>query len=592
MRGEALRLRGEHVEAIEALGAAALARAAKQVSEHDFVLLLADRDGVVVRSDGGAGFREEARRVRLIEGASWGEAVRGTNAIGTAAAEARPTVVLGRGHFGRRYHGLACFAAPVLDVRGEVVAVVDATSRVENARPEVGRAVLGAAGVLTELLRLEAYASAGGTVLRALVRAVERSRDAAVLVEAPGRVATANGAARSLLSGRLAGGPVDAIGIGWPALVAEAIAPSPGGREVRTVDGARLRLRAEPVLGARGEALAVLAHLEPSRRPAPALARDPFGRIFARDAALRQAIDWARLVAESDLPVMLLAETGSGKELFAHAIHDASPRAQGPFVALNCGAVAPSLLESELFGYAPGAFTGAAPGGRTGLLHAASGGTLFLDEVAEMPLAMQAALLRVLETGAYHRVGDPKPERCDVRVICATCRDLDRAVADGSFRQDLFYRLKGAAVRLPALRDREDRLPLARHLLAERAARAGWRDEASLSPEAEALVAQHPWPGNVRELLSVIDVSLVTARGAGSRVIDVAHLPLDLRAVTPPARAAAPAEGGALRRAEADALRRALAAHGGNVSAAARELGVARSTLYRMARRNGVDLGK
>ncbi|MCB9592125.1 MAG: sigma-54-dependent Fis family transcriptional regulator [Sandaracinaceae bacterium] len=589
VRGGVARIRGEHVERLESLGGATLSRAAAEVSEHDFLLLLADPDGVVLRAEGGGAFSAEARALRLIEGASWGEATRGTNAIGTAATEARPTVVLGRGHFASRYHGLACYAAPVFDPDGRVAAVLDATSRLDAARPEVGAAVFAAARVLGELLRLEAYATAGGSVLRVLSRTLDHSRDAMVLVEAPGRVVRMNALAREALGGVVAGGhAAPLLGMPWPALLDAALAPTPGGVPVR----GGLRLSAEPVLSPSGAPLAVVVRLEKraprrGRRLDPA---DPFAPVFAEDPSLRDAIDWARLVAKSDLPVMLLAETGSGKELFAQAIHGASGRAEGPFVPVNCGAIAPSLLESELFGYAPNAFTGADRRGRAGLFEAASGGTLFLDEVAETPLAMQAALLRVLETGRFARVGEAREEACDVRVICATCRDLDEAILAGSFRRDLYYRLKGAAVRLPSLRDRTDRLPLARRLLELRAARAGWPRPPSLSEEAEGCLAAHPWPGNVRELISVLDVALVMARGAGAEVIEARHLPPEIARAAPPSEESAST--GALQRAEAAALRRAIEAHRGNVSAAARELGIARSTLYRLARRCGISVGR
>jgi len=598
VRGEAFRLRAEHLDMLESLGAAVLAKTAREVSDHDFVLLLADAEGLVVRTDGGGGFSDHAQRVRLIEGASWSEAARGTNAIGTAAAEARPTVVLGRAHFAESYHHLACYAAPVVDVHGRVVAVLDATSRVERATGDVGRAVFGAASLLGELLRLEAYASAGGSVLRAIARALDRSREPALLAEAPGRVTRMNAAARIALGGARAHGSTrELLGLGWETLLDEAYAPTPGGRKVERRIGrltVALRLHAEPIVGPTGAPIAVMVHFEPDvahGRAAPSAggeaAVDAFAPIFAEDGAVRDAIAWARLVASSELPVMILAETGSGKELFARAMHDASPRAEGPFLPVNCGAIAPSLLESELFGYAPGAFTGAERGGRTGLFDAASGGTLFLDEVAEMSLAMQAALLRVLESGSFHRVGDARPERCDVRVICATCRDLEQAVADGNFRKDLYYRLKGATLRLPALRHRSDVLSLARVLLAARAERAGWMVTPGLAPEAEEAIARHGWPGNVRELISALDVALVTARGLGSHVIERSDLRVDPGGQS----ACGESAGGSLGRAEGDALRLAIDRHHGNVSAAARELGVARSTLYRLARKHGLSIG-
>jgi transcriptional regulator of acetoin/glycerol metabolism len=282
--------------------------------------------------------------------------------------------------------------------------------------------------------------------------------------------------------------------------------------------------------------------------------------------------------------VLLLAETGTGKELFARAIHAASTRSSGPFVALNCGALSTTLLESELFGYAPGAFTGASRTGSNGKLGAADGGTLFLDEIAETPEAIQAALLRVLDDGAYHRVGDDRPRKVDFRLVCATCRDLPGLVESGRFRRDLFYRIHGACVQIPTLRQRTDRVFLAIEMLR--------RLDASPDLEPDAI----DWPGNVRELRSALQHAAALASG---EPISRAHFPETLlRSVTPaPARtlprdvAAAPsapvaeAPRGEMPRTREtilrDAMIEAVDAARGNLSEAARKLGVARSTLYR-----------
>ncbi|RYE91567.1 MAG: sigma-54-dependent Fis family transcriptional regulator, partial [Myxococcales bacterium] len=401
---------------------------------------------------------------------------------------------MGRAHYGRQFHGLVCYGTPIRGPDGQVVGVLDATSLRPHADDVVGAAVGAAAQAIEESLRARAYAGAGLSVARALLWALEQTRAPVLLVEPPGRIARGNAASRFLLDGLPAGGRIDhVLGLDWAALGAEALHPTAGGLTL-PLGGRPRRLRTEPILGADGVLLSVLVILEPvASRPAPldlapdaspsrpaaldptaasgaastsrldeasgagstaprdeaplTASDDPFGAIFAADASVEAAVRWSRRVAVSRLPVMLLAETGSGKELFAQAIHHASDRASGPFVAINCGALAPGLLESELFGHAPGAFTGADRRGRTGLLHAADRGTLFLDEVAEMTPPMQAALLRFLESGTYQRLGETGVSHADVRLICATCRDLPARVADQSFRQDLYYRLKGALLR-------------------------------------------------------------------------------------------------------------------------------------------------
>ena len=307
--------------------------------------------------------------------------------------------------------------------------------------------------------------------------------------------------------------------------------------------------------------------------------------------------------ARTLLPVLLLAETGTGKELLARAIHGASARRERPFVAINCGALSPHLLESELFGYAPGAFTGASRDGHDGKIGAARGGTLFLDEVAEMPGPLQALLLRVLEDGTYYRVGDNRPRQADVRLVCATCRDLPRLVAEGAFRRDLFYRIDGACLGLPPLRDRSDLPALIRHLLGALAAEQG-RPAPELAPDVFAALVRAPWPGNVRQLKTALQHALILCDG---ETIRREHLPRDLAsgdgapvAAAPPPVArplpaapsspvpAAPPPRRTLAELERERLERAVALARGNLSRAAAELGIARSTLYRRLRRHGL----
>jgi transcriptional regulator with PAS, ATPase and Fis domain len=401
------------------------------------------------------------------------------------------------------------------------------------------------------------------------------------------------------------------------------------------------RVHGEPIESAGGVPLAVLVELEPLSRgvvsavsprasvlggstgartlevdpgAVPTAGADPFAAIFAEDAVVIEAKRWARRLAESALPVMLLAETGAGKDLFAQAIHAASGRRAGPFVAINCGSVASGLLESELFGYAPGAFTGAERTGRSGLLEAARGGTLFLDEVADMPPPMQVALLRVLETGTFRRVGAVRTEHTDARILCATCRDLPGLVACGSFRQDLFYRLKGATLSLPPLRKRSDTAALARHILGARGRAGRTSAPVDLGAAAERAVAGYPWPGNVRELKATLEVALLVAESEGATTVEAHHLPAEIAASAAASSGllsprmvsteafhpspgiavdflgagAHPSATDLLARSEAATAERALSESDWNMSRAARQLGVARSTLYRMVRRHGL----
>jgi transcriptional regulator with PAS, ATPase and Fis domain len=286
--------------------------------------------------------------------------------------------------------------------------------------------------------------------------------------------------------------------------------------------------------------------------------------------------------------VLLLGETGVGKELFARGIHAAGATPTGPFVALNCAGLARDLLASELFGYGDGAFTGARRGGAAGKIEAAHGGTLFLDELGEMALELQGHLLRALEEGEIHRVGENRPRKVEFRLVSATNRELSDEVAAGRFRMDLYYRVAVTSIRIPPLRDRrQDIEPLAEHYLGRFADQrgAGPRD---LTGEARAALRAHAWPGNVRELRNVMESVGLTATG---EAVDWPDLPEEIRSATPrpgsPRPAPAP-PAGSLDDAEAETIRTAVSAEGGNLTRAARRLGIAKSTLYAKLRAYGL----
>jgi DNA-binding NtrC family response regulator len=305
--------------------------------------------------------------------------------------------------------------------------------------------------------------------------------------------------------------------------------------------------------------------------------------LVGRSAAMLLVYKQIALASGAHGPVLITGETGTGKELAARAIHRHSPRSAHAFVAVNCGAFAEGLLESELFGHVRGAFTGAVADKR-GVFEQAHGGTLFLDEVGEMSPAVQVRLLRALEAGDVRPVGGSRALKVDVRAIAATHRDLERAVAEGTFRQDLYYRLNVFRIALPPLRERPDDLPLIAAHVVRRLAEKSDRP-ARLTPEALAVLLAYAWPGNVRELENTLERLAATAAGG---VIDASDLPAELR--EPPPALEAPLFAGlpTLEEMEKRYLRHVLAAVGGNRSRAAEALGIDRRTLYRMAERFGI----
>ena len=324
---------------------------------------------------------------------------------------------------------------------------------------------------------------------------------------------------------------------------------------------------------------------EVNRLRAEVRARAP--RLIAGSAAMRDLLDRVVRVAQSELPVLVLGETGSGKELIAHAVHDGSPRADGPFIAENCGAIAESMLASELFGHEAAAFTGAA-GRHRGLFEQAAGGTIFLDEVGELPLQVQAMLLRVLQERTVRRVGGEQAIKVDVRVVAATHRDLAQMVRDGRFREDLYYRLRGATLVVPPLRERIADLPAMIDAFLREATIRGRARKLPVTPDAMRLVAAYPWPGNVRELRSEVHRWAVFC----DHEVTPADLAPEIRAQRPALSIAPPATGATLAAvvhdAERAAIVAALAAHAGNLSRTARALDIERNTLKRKLAQLGI----
>ncbi|MEW6106995.1 MAG: sigma-54-dependent Fis family transcriptional regulator [Bacillota bacterium] len=334
-------------------------------------------------------------------------------------------------------------------------------------------------------------------------------------------------------------------------------------------------------------------------------AKYTFDDIVGVSPKMARAIEQARRVAATPVTVLLRGESGTGKELFAHAIHNASDRARGQFIRVNCTAIVDTLLESELFGYEEGAFTGARRGGKRGLFEEANGGTIFLDEVGATNLALQAKLLRVLQEKEVVRVGDTRPIPVDVRVIAATNTDLEKAVREGRMREDLYYRLNVVPIFIPPLRERIEDIPLLCHSLIRRFNQAYGRNVSRISEEALDILTEYDWPGNVRELENVLSRAIINMHYSEVEILP-GHLPALGRFQQGPqatqvnAQTEVPtgekrfAQGiprlrEAVERAERRAILRALEAAGGNKTAAAKLLGIGLRSLYYKIKRYGIS---
>ncbi|WP_434032069.1 sigma-54-dependent Fis family transcriptional regulator [[Pseudomonas] boreopolis] len=522
------------------------------------IVLLTDEAGWILDAEGSTGFLDKAGRVALMPGACWGEHVVGTNAIGTAIVEARSVEVRGGEHYLAPHGILSCSASPILDPYGRVAGVLDISgdARIPHLHA-LGLARRAVASIEhrwfdegiadAELLRIHHDPALLGTAHEGL------------LAFRAGRLVAANRAGLQLFG-------LDRHEIGrarFEALFEEPLSRLRG-------DGALFDRQGRPLYGTVDDGEA------PRRRShaAPARSRAPGGVAPLFDAAGEALLARARRVLDAGLPVLVQGETGSGKEVFARELHRRCARSGKAFVAVNCAALPETLIEAELFGYEEGAFTGARKQGSPGLLRQADGGVLFLDEIGDMPLALQPRLLRVLQERELSPLGGGKPVKLDFALVCATHQDLERAIAEGRFRADLYYRIADHVVRLPALRDHADRGALVQALWAQLA--QGRR----LSADALDALAGYGWPGNLRQLAACLR-TLVALSDPGDTLGRDA-LPAYLATWRPaPSPALAPAEAGRLDALQEAAMRQALADCGGNVTRAARRLGISRSTLYR-----------
>lgn len=547
-------------EALRRMSDPAMSMLRRQAGGSGSLVILSDAQGLVLDTDGDTGFAQRASRVALMPGAPWDEAAAGTNAIGTALVEGRPIAVHGAEHYFEPNRILTCAAVPITDSEGRTVGVLDLSSQAREIRPEMLELVRAAVDLIEHSLFEQAYEQ----------HAVLRLHTDHSGLGMPGEGLLAFDGDRLVGANRRA---LQALGLAPTALGVYRYADVFEGDIERCPDAAgRVQARSGAVYHARLRWPRSRARQAPAPALPPAVAARPAAPNF--DAATLGALARAVHLSDAGVAILLQGETGVGKEVFARQLHARGKRAAGPFVAVNCAALPESLIESELFGYEDGAFTGARRQGSKGLLRQAHGGVLFLDEIGDMPLMLQSRLLRVLQTREVSPLGAARPVPVDFALVCATHRPLAHEGQDAPVRPDLYFRIAEYTVTLEPLRARPDRLELLRGLWAAHGAGP------VLPPDIEAILEAYPWPGNYRQMVAVLRTLHVLAGPAG--VVDADMLPADIRgAAAAPQAAGGDADPANLQAMTDAAIRDALAAHGGNVSRAARALGVHRSTLYR-----------
>jgi transcriptional regulator of acetoin/glycerol metabolism len=594
VEGADLRERRERLGVLLDIARIEMEALGKLIRHSEYSIVLTDRDGVILNCLGDSGFSVTARRAGLREGVMWSEREMGTNGMGTCLTARRPVVIHRTDHFLAQNTQLTCSAAPIFDMRGELLAALDISGASANFQSHTLALVDMAAQNVENRTLLAACKDFHLVRFHNCPEFVSTPGEGVMAFDDQGLIRGANRAALKLLGERdhesLCGQPVERVLDTSLAVLmrlaehrgylAEPLGPKAASRRWFASVHARVQPRRTT------EAAAVAA-------PANGAAGAPAGRgalecLYSADPTMRHNVEVLRRVIDRDISVLLLGETGTGKGYCARAIHNASNRADKPFVTVNCAAIPETLIESELFGHKPGAFTGATREGGMGRIVQANGGTLFLDEIGDMPVALQARLLNVIEDREVMPLGGNKVVSVDVRVISATQHHPLDMIAKAQFREDLYYRLNGITVCLPSLRQRTDVAELIGKLLNNEAEGVPLEIEPALLDR----LVRYSWPGNVRQLRNVLRTMLALRSSERLTLADFNERWLDGGVADPPHEGAAPlseTEGGSmLSEAECNALRRTLEMCDWNVSAAAARLHISRRTIYRKIHRHGL----
>lgn len=566
----------------------------------DYCLLLSDATGIVIQGYADTSASRELVEEGLATGSRWNENMVGTNGIGTCIVSRRPVTVTGAAHYNQSLRGFTCTAAPIFAPDGRVAAVLDFSGRSVANSSECSFA--------HHIVR-EAAASISTTLFR---KCHQNSCIVALSREPESMPLALNALIATDESGRLLGATQEALSFLGVAELADL-----GGLQIQDLwrvsldDLKPLATHNVRLSGTDGADMYVTTFLPKKKalRSGPSVSSPQaaksrgagksvplaLDRVAGSDPKMRHNVELCRKLLDRDISLLLLGETGVGKDTFAKAIHLESNRAAKPYVAVNCAAIPETLLASELFGYAPGTFTGGLKAGRVGRIAASNGGTLFLDEIGDMPTDLQAHLLRVLEEREVSPLGATEPISVDVRIICATHRDLPHLVEAGRFRRDLYYRIKGAQIVVSPLRDRSDIAELVEKIVEDELGPDA--EKITISQEVQDLFRSYRWPGNLRELKNVIRWILSVHN---DREITLDHLPEELLAWSPAAKTEGSRHTGpidsypnatlelAYERVEQEKIVGALKSTKWCITTAAQDLGISRATLHRKIRKYGI----
>ncbi len=573
------------------------------VAGSGFVVFLSDERGFILESIGDYGILDDASKVNLITGTGWMEEEVGTNGIGTALKLKQPVQVSGQEHYCEMLHCWTCSAAPIGNDDGQIIGALQMSGPSSAVHLHTLGMVVAAVEAIQDQIRIKQQNQELTVLNSSLQNVFQTMSDGAIMIDRQGIIKQINPVGEKILGPNLIGRHIEYL-----------FGKTPKTRGVldrgETYTDVEVRVdtpqnyfhclvTGKPIKDEKGEVTGAVIFFNPINkvkrlinRFSGAEATFHFEDIIGESPKLKEAVKVAVQASANTSNVLIVGESGTGKELFAQAIHNYSAYQKGPFVALNCAAIPRELIASELFGYSEGAFTGARRGGRPGKFEMASGGTLFLDEIGDMPLDQQVTLLRVLQERKIIRIGGEQVIPVDVRVICATNKNLKEEVKKGNFRQELYYRLNVILISVPPLRDRiRDISILFYHFVNKIANKLNTHID-YIEPGIIECLQQYNWPGNVRELENIVEKMINIS---GDTRLNLEHLPPELAGLRlspqfaeplpgwqPSASEAAGETGGMTALlAERDNIIELLARHKGNVSRIAAEMGVSRNTIYR-----------
>ncbi len=579
-----------------------------------FAVMLSDEKGYILEILGASNAIVKGKEINLVKGSCWMEEIAGTNGIGTALVLRGPVQVSGAEHYCQSIHYWTCSAAPILDNNQQLVGVLQISGPAETSHQHTLGMAVSAVAAIEEQMQVQQQNRELILVNNRLHNIFHTMSEGVVIINQRGVIEQVNPGAERILKRSAediegvhledilrevprvkemlaAGNPCSdiEINVSWEGRNIHCLA---SGKAIRDEEG---KLNGGVIILSPITKIKNLVN-----RFSGAQARFTFEDIIGGSPEIAESVRIGRLAALNDNNILLQGESGTGKEVFAQAIHNQSKRCDGPFVALNCAAIPRDLLGSELFGYVEGAFTGAHRGGRPGKFEMASGGTLFLDEIGDMTYGKQGALLRAIQEKAIIRIGDNRIIPVDVRIICASNKNLQEAVEKGGFRRDLFYRLNVLKVNLPPLRQHPEDIPLLFDYFVNQICRRQGVEIDDIQPEIMSVLGNYNWPGNVRELENVVERMVCMAQGNALEIKDIpvevyrpvisdrAEIQLDNRSngnsnITGPLNINLERNKKRKIREEQEKqeLLELISRFGGNISQVAREMGVSRNTIYR-----------